>query len=78
MAAPHLEETPADTPMPDTEDSESRRQNQQIGKLEAHVHYTFRGDEELMLRSIFRRVPEAQWQRVVENVKPAWAATSPI
>ena len=26
------------------------------------------GDEELMLRSIFRRVPEAQWQRVVENV----------
>jgi tetratricopeptide (TPR) repeat protein len=32
------------------------------------VHYTFRGDEELMLRSIFRRVPEANWQRVVENV----------
>ena len=40
----------------------------EIGKLEAHVHYTFRGDEELMLRSIFRRLPEAQWQRVVENV----------
>jgi hypothetical protein len=32
------------------------------------VHYTFRGDEELLLRSVFRRVPEAQWQRVVENV----------
>jgi tetratricopeptide (TPR) repeat protein/transglutaminase-like putative cysteine protease len=65
---PHLEETPADTPMPDTEVSEVDGKINQIGKLEAHVHYSFRGDEELMLRSIFRRVPEAQWQRVVENV----------
>jgi tetratricopeptide (TPR) repeat protein len=65
---PHLEETPADTPMPDSEISEIDGKINEIGKLEAHVHYTFRGDEELMLRSIFRRVPEAQWQRVVENV----------
>jgi tetratricopeptide (TPR) repeat protein len=67
-STPHLEETPADTPMPDTEVSEIEGKINEIGKLEAHVHYTFRGDEELMLRSIFRRVPEAQWQRVVENV----------
>jgi tetratricopeptide (TPR) repeat protein len=65
---PHLEETPADTPMPDSEISEVDGKINEIGKLEAHVHYTFRGDEELMLRSIFRRVPEAQWQKVVENV----------
>jgi len=67
-SAPHLEETPADTPMPDSEVAEVDGKINDIGKLEAHVHYTFRGDEELMLRSIFRRVPEAQWQRVVENV----------
>jgi len=67
-STPHLEETPADTPMPDSEISEVDGKINEIGKLEAHVHYTFRGDEELMLRSIFRRVPEAQWQRVVENV----------
>jgi tetratricopeptide (TPR) repeat protein len=65
---PHLEETPADTPMPDSEISEVDGKINEIGKLQAHVHYTFRGDEELLLRSIFRRVPEAQWQRVVENV----------
>src|ERR1039458_9585163 len=65
---PHLEETPADTPMPDSEISEIDGKVNEIGKLEVHVYYTFRGDEELMLRSIFRRVPEAQWQRVVENV----------
>jgi tetratricopeptide (TPR) repeat protein len=67
-SAPHLEETPADTPMPDSEVSVVEGKITDIGKLEAHVHYTFRGDEELMLRSIFRRVPEANWQRVVENV----------
>jgi len=66
--APHLEETPADTPMPDTEVSEIDGKINDIGKLEAHVHYEFRGDEELMLRSVFRRVPQANWQRVVENV----------
>jgi len=65
---PHLEETPADTPMPDSEVSEIDGKINEIGKLEAHVHYTFRGDEELMLRSIFRHFPESQWQRVVENV----------
>ncbi len=65
---PHLEETPADTPMPDSEIADVTGRINDIGKLEAHVHYTFRGDEELLLRSIFRRVPEAQWQRVVENV----------
>jgi tetratricopeptide (TPR) repeat protein len=65
---PHLEETPADTPMPDSEVSEVEGKINEIGKLEVHVHYTFRGDEELLLRSIFRRVPEAQWQKVIENV----------
>jgi tetratricopeptide (TPR) repeat protein/transglutaminase-like putative cysteine protease len=66
--APHLEMTPADTPMPDSEVSEITGKINDIGKLEAHVHYEFRGDEELLLRSVFRRVPEANWQRVVENV----------
>ena len=68
---PHLENTPAGTPMPDSEVDDVEGKVNEIGKLEAHVHYTFRGDEELMLRSIFRRVPEAQWQRVVENVNAA-------
>jgi len=65
---PGLENTPADTPMPDTEISNIDGKINEIGKLEAHVHYEFRGDEELLLRSVFRRVPQANWQRVVENV----------
>jgi tetratricopeptide (TPR) repeat protein/transglutaminase-like putative cysteine protease len=66
--ASHLEETPTDTPMPDLELAQVEGKINEIGKLEAHVHYTFRGDEELVLRSVFRRVPESDWLRVVENV----------
>ena len=65
---PHLEETPSDTPVPDSEVSEIDGKVNEIGKLEAKVSYVFRGDEELLLRSIFRRVPQAQWQRVAENI----------
>ncbi len=65
---PHLEQTPASTPTPDLELAEIDGKINDIGKLDAHVHYTFRGDEELLLRSIFRRVPQANWQRVVESV----------
>ena len=65
---PHLENTPADTPMPDYERSEVEGKINDIGKLEAHVHYEFRGDEELLLRSVFRRVPESNWSRVAENI----------
>ena len=68
VGTPHLENTPAGTPMPDTEVSEIDGKVNEIGKLEAHVSYVFRGDEELLLRSVFRRVPQANWQRVVENV----------
>ncbi len=66
--APHLEETPSDTPMPDYEHSEVDGKINDIGKLEAHVRYEFRGDEELMLRSIFRRVPQPEWQHVAERI----------
>jgi tetratricopeptide (TPR) repeat protein len=66
--APHLEVTPADTPMPDSENAEVEGKINESGKLEAHVSYTFRGDEELMLRSVFRRVPQANWQRVADNI----------
>src|SRR5579864_511503 len=54
--------------MPDLEFSEIVGKINEIGKLEAHVRYEFRGDEELLLRSVFRRVPQASWQRVAENI----------
>ena len=33
----------------------------ELGKLEAHIHYEFRGDTELYLRMLFRRISRNKW-----------------
>jgi len=65
---PHLEETPADTPMPSTQVQSIDGSINELGKLKAKVNYVVRGDTELLMRIIFRRVPNAQWQHLVENI----------
>jgi Flp pilus assembly protein TadD len=65
---PHLEETPADPPVPDSQRSEIEGTVSETGKLEAKVSYIIRGDSELILRSTFRRFPPAQWNKIVEGI----------
>jgi tetratricopeptide (TPR) repeat protein len=64
----HLEETPADSPIPDSEVAQIEGKVTESGKLEAKVTYTDRGDSELLFRTAFRRVPSAQWQLLAEGV----------
>jgi tetratricopeptide (TPR) repeat protein/transglutaminase-like putative cysteine protease len=65
---PHLEETPADPPMPNTQVQTIDGSINELGKLNAKVSYVVRGDTELLMRMIFRRVPNAKWQQLVENI----------
>ena len=65
---PHLEETPADTPMPSTQLQTIEGSINELGKLNAKISYVVRGDTELLMRLVFRRVPNAQWQHLVENI----------
>ena len=60
--------TPADTPMPGMQLEEFEGKVDELGKLTAHIHLQARGDLELWLRMIFRRVPNSSWQRVLENM----------
>ncbi len=66
--APHLEETPADPPMPNTQVQTIEGSINQLGKLNSKVSYVVRGDTELLMRIIFRRVPSSQWEHLVENI----------
>ncbi|HEY1263743.1 MAG TPA: tetratricopeptide repeat protein, partial [Terriglobales bacterium] len=68
---PHLEETPADPPMPDTESQEVDGKINEAGKLEAKVKLGGTGDTDLGMRTVFRRVPNAQWKRVAEMFSAA-------
>jgi Flp pilus assembly protein TadD len=63
---PHLEETPSEPGIPDTDSTQIAGKISDDGKLEGRVDWTMRGDLELSMRMWFRRIPSAQWQKSVE------------
>lgn len=65
---PHLEETPADPPMVNLQLSSIDGKISELGKLTAQVHYEFRGDTELYMRMLFRRVPRNKWNEFVKQI----------
>lgn len=65
---PHLEETPADPPMINEQISNIDGTVSELGKLEANVQYEVRGDTELYLRMLFRRIPRNKWNDFVKEI----------
>jgi tetratricopeptide (TPR) repeat protein len=62
--APRLVETPADPPFAASQVVEVEGKVSELGKLDAKVRYTLRGDNELGLRIAFRRTPQSQWKQI--------------
>ena len=54
--------------MPDVERTEIIGKVGESGGLEGTVNYTLRGDSELAMRLILRRIPSADWKKLVENL----------
>jgi Flp pilus assembly protein TadD len=67
-AGPHLEETPANPPVANSVTQEVDAKLGEAGKLSAHVRMSFRGDAELLFRTIFRATPAAQWKKILEEI----------
>ena len=63
-----LVETPADPPFISTQHVEISGEVTELGKLTATAHYSVRGDAELVLRSAFRKTPEAQWKELGQTI----------
>src|SRR5215470_3668228 len=68
---PHLEETPVDSFVPNKVLTEIEGKIDDSGRLDATVKHTARGDTEIIERTLFRGIPAAQWQKVVEGVNKA-------
>jgi tetratricopeptide (TPR) repeat protein/transglutaminase-like putative cysteine protease len=60
--------TPADPPFPSTQKVEIEGRVSELGKLTASVHYTLRGDTELLLRRAFRSTSQAQWLQLGQTI----------
>jgi tetratricopeptide (TPR) repeat protein len=67
----HLVTTPADPPFPSTQTFKIDGKLSDNGTLEAKVEDTARGDGEVMLRAAFRRMPQPQWQDLVQQISYA-------
>ncbi len=65
-AGSHLEETPADGPWPSLMATDVEGTLNDAGTLAANVRMTFRGDGELVLRTVFRATPSPQWKDVLD------------
>ena len=65
---PHLEETPADPPMPDVQRQDIDGTISELGKLNARIKLTLRGDSELYMRILFRRIPRSEWTNLLKRM----------
>jgi Flp pilus assembly protein TadD/transglutaminase-like putative cysteine protease len=61
-------ETPADPPFPSEQRVRIDGRVSDLGKLTAKVHYSLRGDTELVLRLTFRRTPQPQWKDLGQTI----------
>jgi len=68
-----LVQTPADPPFPNRQEMEIEGKISELGKLEATVRQTVRGDNELPLRAAFRRVSPSQWKDLVQTLDAFYA-----
>jgi tetratricopeptide (TPR) repeat protein len=71
--AAELARTPADPPFPNRQVMEIEGKISDLGKLEATVRQTARGDSELALRAAFRRVSPSQWKELVQTLDVFYA-----
>jgi tetratricopeptide (TPR) repeat protein len=63
-----LVKTPADPPFPNRQVMEVEGKISELGKLEAAVRQTTRGDNELALRAAFRSISPSQWKDLVQTL----------
>ena len=77
-AKPRLQVTPANPPMKSLVVQEVDATLGSGGKLDAHVRIAVRGDVELLLRTVFRRAPPAQWEEVLKGFTEALGVSGDI
>jgi tetratricopeptide (TPR) repeat protein/transglutaminase-like putative cysteine protease len=61
-------ETPATSPVPNEQNLDIAGKINDVGTLTAQIHFTFRGDSELLFRSAFRNSPETEWKNLCGNL----------
>jgi tetratricopeptide (TPR) repeat protein/transglutaminase-like putative cysteine protease len=77
-SAPRLIDTPANPPTKSFVAQDIDATLGDTGTLDAHVRMSFRGDVELLMRTIFRGVPASDWKKLLEQVAGSLGATGEV
>jgi hypothetical protein len=64
----HLERTPADLPFVQSALFEAKGKLDESGEFTGRMSQTYHGDAELVMRSLFRAVPESEWKEFLQRV----------
>jgi len=66
--APFLAKTPGNPPFPQEQEFSSEGKLDADGTMTAHVEQSYRGDAEVIFRSLFRQLAQNQWQQAVQGM----------
>jgi hypothetical protein len=64
----YLERTPEALPFPQSFLFTANGKLSDKGEFTGHIEETFRGDSELVMRALFRQVPQSQWKQFVQQM----------
>ena len=60
--------TPANPPFADEQRFDAVAKLGSDGVLQGHITQRYRGDSEVVFRSVFRQIPEAKWKDAIQNI----------
>ncbi len=66
--APMFVTTPADPPFQSSSVFKADGKLSDAGVLDAQIEQSLRGDPELLIRTVFRRVPQSQWKELIQQI----------
>ncbi len=66
--APFLTKTPENPPFPQEQEFSSEGKLDANNTMTAHIEQSYRGDAEIIFRSLFRQVAQSQWQQAMQGL----------
>jgi tetratricopeptide (TPR) repeat protein len=68
---PAIVTTPRDAPFPQDQEFTAEGKLGPDGTFTGHIQQKYRGDAEVLMRTVFRQVPESQWREAVQRFSNA-------
>ena len=73
-----LHRTPADSPVKNRIAVDMQGKFTELGAFDSTIDLTAQGDSDWPIRSAFRRIPQAEWPRILESFSSSWGMAGDV